>query len=85
MKTIIATTISSEDLDRFRELTAEQQFYSEIVINNENMYSKVFADQIAKKRVYYAFMGSLIARYEIDETKSFEISEYTGSVLYYDT
>lgn len=82
MKITIAGKLAIEDLERLRELEAEESFWQEVSINSKEEFDEVLRSHVSRKKVYYAFMGSIIDRYSIDETKNWEISPITGSISY---
>lgn len=70
--------LSAEDLARWRILCARQ----EALNHRPEAWSRAEIESHALE--YYRFLGEIAARYEIDDSREWRVSAWTGVVYYTD-
>ena len=77
MTTVIGQ-LNAEDLARWRILCARQ----EALNHRPEAWSRAEIENHALE--YYRFLGEIAARYEIDDSREWRVSAWTGVVYYTD-
>ena len=75
MITVIAR-LSPEDLPRLRMVTARENTR----VKHPECYSK--EEFVAEEMDFFRFTGEMIEKYEIDATREWRMSPYTGAIWY---
>ena len=76
MATTLAGKISSEDFSRLLLIESRHGALEK----NPHVFSQ--AESIEVLRNYYDFIREVVERYEIDESREWSLSKYSGAITY---